>query len=98
MRGCATLRQNGTAPASGYPRAGALLRRCATPSKVRTCFEKCASGKIPMIPSKMRTLFEGAHAKLRTFELIQNRQSKIQNSVRIPVRWRRAHGRNRIGN
>jgi hypothetical protein len=34
---------------------------------VRTVFEKCASWKIPTIPSKMRTLFQGAHLKLRTF-------------------------------
>ena len=32
-----------------------LLRRCATYSKVRTVLRKCASWKIPTIPSKMRT-------------------------------------------
>jgi hypothetical protein len=61
-RRCATSRVNGTAPASGYPRARAL-------PKVRNSFEdahgfrKCASWKIPTIPSKMRTLFQGAHEK-----------------------------------
>jgi hypothetical protein len=35
---------------------------------MRTGFEKCASWKTSMIPSKMRTLFQDAHAKLRTFE------------------------------
>ena len=65
---CTTLRANGTAPASGYARAEALLRRCAPDSKVLTLFEKCASWKIPEIPSKMRTFFQDAHAKLRTFE------------------------------
>jgi hypothetical protein len=46
----------------------ALLRRCAPYSKMRTLFEKCASWKTPRIPSKMRTSFQGAHGKLRTFE------------------------------
>jgi hypothetical protein len=42
-------------------------------SKVRTAFEdahrfrKCASWKIPTIPSKMRTLFQGAHQKVSIF-------------------------------
>ncbi len=56
---CATLRANGTGC-----RAEALLRRCAGYSKMRTLFEKCASWKIPTIPSKMRTLFQDAHEKL----------------------------------
>jgi len=47
---------------------GALVRRCARCSKVRTLFEKCASWKTPRIPSKMRTSFQDAHRKLRTFE------------------------------
>ncbi len=64
---CATLRANGTAPASGYPRATALLRRCAPPSKMRTGFRTCASWKIPTISSKVRTFFQGAHVKLSTF-------------------------------
>jgi hypothetical protein len=66
---CATLRANGTAPASGYrgPRP-CPVRRCASCSKVRRGFEKCASWKTPRIPSKMRTLFQGAHEKLRIFE------------------------------
>jgi hypothetical protein len=52
-----------TAPGAG-PRP---CRRCARGSKMRTGFEKCASWKIPMIPSKMRTLFQDAHLKLRIF-------------------------------
>ena len=36
-------------------------------SKMRTGFRKCASWKSPKIPSKMRTLFQGAHEKLRIF-------------------------------
>jgi hypothetical protein len=61
--GCATLRANGTGC-----RAKALLRRCAHHSKMRTIFEKCASWKSPEISSKMRTVFQGAHEKLRIFE------------------------------
>jgi hypothetical protein len=34
---------------------------------MRTMLEKCASWKTPTIPSKMRTLFQGAHGKLRIF-------------------------------
>src|ERR1700722_7828700 len=54
-RGCATLRVNGTG------------------SRAVPWFEdahhlrKCASWKIPIIPSKMRTLFQDAHAKLSIF-------------------------------
>jgi len=59
---CTTLRANGTGC-----RAEALLRRCAAYSKMRTGFRKCASWKTPMIPSKVRTLLQGAHEKLRTF-------------------------------
>ena len=59
--GSTTLRENGTAPASGYPSANALLRRCARGSKVRTVFEMCASWKSPRISSKMRTLIQDAH-------------------------------------
>jgi hypothetical protein len=59
--GSTTLRENGTAPASGYPSANALLRRCARGSKVGTVFEMCASWKSPKISSKMRTFFQGAH-------------------------------------
>ena len=56
---CATLRVNGTAC-----RAAALLPKVRTPfRRCRTLFEKCASWKIPMISSKMRTLFQGAHKK-----------------------------------
>jgi hypothetical protein len=57
-----TLRENGT-----ECRAAALLRRCALRSKMRTGFRKCASWKIPTNPSKVRTLFQGAHKKLRIF-------------------------------
>jgi hypothetical protein len=35
---------------------------------MRTLFAKCASWKTPEIPSKMRTRFQDAHEKLRTFE------------------------------
>jgi hypothetical protein len=41
--------------------------RAAALPKMRTGFEKCASWKIPTIPSKMRTLFQDAHLKLRIF-------------------------------
>jgi hypothetical protein len=34
---------------------------------MRTGFRKCASWKTPEICSKMRTLFQGAHEKVRTF-------------------------------
>jgi hypothetical protein len=60
---CATLRENGAGV-----QGPALLRRCARCSKMRTGFEKCASWKTPRIPSKMRTLFQGAHQKLRIVE------------------------------
>src|ERR1700677_94678 len=39
---------------------GALVRRCAPPSKIRTTFKKCASWKIPEISSKMRSVFQRA--------------------------------------
>ncbi len=45
----------------------ALVRRCALPSKMRTGFRKCASWKTPTISSKVRTLLQGAHRKLRIF-------------------------------
>jgi hypothetical protein len=67
-RACATLRENGTAPASGYPRAGALLPKVRTAFEDAHGFRKCASWKTPVIPSKMRTLFQGAHQKLSIFE------------------------------
>jgi hypothetical protein len=55
-----------------HPRAGTRgprpCRRCAISSKMRTVFEECASWKTSMIPSKMRTLFQGAHRKVRIFE------------------------------
>jgi hypothetical protein len=47
---------------------GPACRRCARCSKMRTIFEKCASWKTPEISSKMRTLFQDAHEKLRNFE------------------------------
>jgi hypothetical protein len=59
-----TVRKNGTGCGStelAEVRAKARLRRCAIRSKVRTGVERCASWKTPWIPSKMRTLFQGAH-------------------------------------
>src|SRR5579872_1151926 len=55
---CTTLRANGT---------GSQGTALALP-KVRTVFAGCASWKTSRIPSKMRTLFQGAHRKLRIFE------------------------------
>jgi len=55
-------------PVQGCALGPRPCRRCARCSKVRSLFEKCASWKTPRIPSKMRTSFQGAHGKLRTFE------------------------------
>jgi len=49
------------------PEGRALVRRCALPSKMRTGFRKCAPWKTPTNHSKVRTLLQGAHRKLRTF-------------------------------
>jgi hypothetical protein len=43
-----------------------------------TGFRKCASWKIPTIPSKVRTLLQGAHEKVRTFA---ERRADIVRSV-----------------
>jgi hypothetical protein len=48
-----------TAPGPG----GALVRRCAIGFEDAHRCRKCASWKTPTIPSKMRTLFQGAHRK-----------------------------------
>jgi hypothetical protein len=87
-RVCATLRVNGTG-SRAVPwrvRGGALVRRCAAPSKMRTVFEKCASWKPPMIPSKMRTLFQGAHRKLRLFaETVRRDRPVRRQPVWLPA-------------
>jgi hypothetical protein len=44
------------------------LRRCALHSKMRSLPRKCASWKTSEIRSKMRTLFQGAHQNVRTYE------------------------------
>jgi hypothetical protein len=45
---------------------------------MRTVFEKCASWKTPTISSKVRTLFQGAHEKVRIFA---ERCQKVVGSV-----------------
>jgi hypothetical protein len=42
----------------------------------------CASWKIPTIPSKMRTLFQDAHEKLRTFEKLRAGRGIAGDSTR----------------
>jgi len=46
---------------------GEPCRRCAPPFEDAHDFRKCASWKTPKIPSKVRTLFQGAHAKVSIF-------------------------------
>jgi hypothetical protein len=82
-------------PVQGCALGPRPCRRCARCSKVRSLFEKCASWKTPRIPSKMRTSFQGAHGKLRTFE----RRTGAGRSTgaetvraRIELRRRRSEG------
>ena len=57
-----------------------------------TVFAMCASWKTPTIPSKMRTLFQGAHAKLRTFSELS---AEDVRSV-VGIRFRKASDRSGI--
>ncbi len=65
--------EQGPKPAAARLNASTAPGAGPRPCKVRNPFEdahgfrKCASWKIPTISSKMRTLFQGAHEKLRIF-------------------------------
>jgi hypothetical protein len=53
---------------------------------MRTGFQKCASWKSPEIPSKMRTLSQDAHRKLRIFEreIRETEENRAVNDLNGP--------------
>jgi hypothetical protein len=68
----------------GHGPAATALRRCAHCSKVRSMLGRCASWKTPKIPSKMRTHFQDAHAKLRTLALLRPGRWVPKGRLSIP--------------
>jgi hypothetical protein len=68
MRQTGSIRQQLIGSSFSLHSSSFILRRCAPPSKALTVSGKCASWKTLEISSKMRSLLQGAHLKLRIFE------------------------------